>query len=120
MQTTVTTTRAPAAALLLLSMLGGCATVAPPTAPAPPPPVQLLSAGPLELPSDCRPASGVVYRTDFIVQTDGRVSEARSQSGEGCVQQALQQWVSSFRYRPVDAAVPVAIDWMPVVAARGS
>jgi hypothetical protein len=104
--------------LLVLALLGGCATIAPSPAPVAPP-VQLVSAGPLELPPGCEPSRGVVYRTGFVVQGDGSVSGAHSPSGEGCVQQALRSWVSSFRYQPPGAAVPVVIDWMPVSASRG-
>ena len=76
-------------------------------------------AAPLELPDDCEPARGQVYRTHYVVQPDGRVTEPRSSDGDGCVQQALRAWVSSFRYGPVDAEMPVVIDWIAVTATRG-
>lgn len=99
--------------------LGGCASLTRPAASPPRAPLELLSSGPLELPADCEPADGKVYRTNFIVETDGRVTAARSESGEGCVQQALRSWVSSFRYAPVGAAMPAVLDWLAVTASRG-
>ncbi len=100
--------------------MGGCAPLTRPYAPPPPAPLQLLSAGPLELPANCEPADGRVYRTQFVVETDGRVTAARSDSGEGCVQQALLDWVSSFRYAPLGTARPTVFDWLAVTASRGS
>lgn len=54
-----------------------------------------------------------------MVQPDGRVLEATSESGDGCVQQALREWVSSFRYASVPDAMPMVIDWLEVTASRG-
>jgi hypothetical protein len=105
--------------LAVVLALGGCASLTRPAVSPPEPPLTLLSAGPLELPTDCEPADGRVYRTNFIVEIDGRVTGARSESGEGCVQQALRTWVSSFRYAPVGAAKPTVIDWLAVTASRG-
>ena len=85
----------------------------------PPAALELLSSGPLVLPPDCEPADGVVYRTAFVVQPDGRVASAAPESGAGCVQEALRAWVSTFQYRPVAAATPAVVDWMGVTAARG-
>lgn len=105
-----------AAATLLV--LGGCASQ--PRPPSPPSaPLQLLSAGPLDLPADCEPADGRVYRTNFVVETDGRVTGVRPDSGDGCVQEALRTWVSTFRYAPLDAAMPAVLDWLAVTASRG-
>lgn len=98
--------------------LGGCATLERAPEPPPPAPLELLSAAPLELPQGCEPAV-VVYRTEYVVETDGRVTGARSESGDGCVQQALRSWVSSFRYAPVEAPMAVVIDWLAVTASRG-
>jgi len=92
------------------------------TQPYPPPPeseLVLLSAAAPTIPHDCAPAAGVVYRTSFKVQTDGTVAGATPASGDGCVQLALQQWVSTFRYQPVSREIPSVIDWMQVTAARG-
>lgn len=86
----------------------------------PAPPLQLLSAGDLDLPADCEPAPGKVYRTNYVVHPDGRVTNAASNTGDGCVERALRAWVNSFRYGAVDAEMPVVIDWIAVTAARGS
>ncbi|MDH4311895.1 MAG: hypothetical protein OEW57_09695 [Gammaproteobacteria bacterium] len=104
-------------ALLGLSLLSGC--VAPALAPAPPAPeLQLLGAAELTIPRGCEATSGAVYRTHFNVQRDGRVSDAASESADGCVQQALRTWVTTFNYAPLHEATPVAFDWMIVTAAR--
>jgi hypothetical protein len=81
--------------------------------------VQLLDAAELTLPDNCVATPGAVYRTLFEVQPDGRVSAPRSESGDdGCVQQALRDWVITFSYAPLDAPTPVAFDWMAVTASR--
>jgi len=104
-------------ALLGLPLVSGC--VAPALAPAPPvPQLQLLGAAELTIPRGCEATPGAVYRTHFNVQPDGRVSDAASESGDGCVQQALRIWVTTFNYAPLHEASPVAFDWMIVTAAR--
>lgn len=106
------------ATLGVLLLVTGCVA----THPYPPPPapeLMLLSADAPAIPHDCAPAAGVVYRTSFDVQTDGTVARATPANGDGCVQLALQQWVSTFRYQPVSREIPSVIDWMQVTAARG-
>ena len=104
-------------ALLGMSLVSGC--VAPTLAPAPPAPqLQLLGAAELTIPRGCEATPGAVYRTHFNVQPDGRVSDAASESGDGCVQQALRVWVTTFNYAPLHEASPVAFDWIIVTAAR--
>jgi hypothetical protein len=98
-------------------LLGGC--VSPRVASPPAPELHLLEAGTLQLPPGCEPAPGAVYRTAFVVQSDGRVDAVASESGSGCVQEALRQWVAAFRYRPVDAPTVAVLDWMGVMASRG-
>jgi hypothetical protein len=105
-------------ATLGVLLVTGCVA----TQPYPLPPeseLMLLSAAAPAIPHDCAPAPGVVYRTSFEVQTDGTVAGATPASGDGCVQLALQQWVSTFRYQPVSREIPSVIDWMQVTAARG-
>lgn len=108
------------AALAGLAMgMTGCAGMRP--VETSPPPVQLVSSGELNLPRECVVASGAVYRTLFEVQPDGRVAAPRSAEpagDDGCVQQALREWVATFRYAPIDAPTPVAFDWMVVTASR--
>jgi len=104
-------------ATLGLSLLAGCA--APTLAPAPPAPeLQLLGAAELAIPRGCEARPGAVYRTHFNVQPDGRVTDAASESGNGCVQEALRTWVTTFSYAPLRDTTPVAFDWMIVTAAR--
>jgi hypothetical protein len=98
--------------------LAGCATTSD-RRDTPSPPPQLLSSAALDMPQDCAPPRGAIYRTRFVVQPDGGVAEATSESGDGCVQQALREWVSSFRYTPVADATPMVIDWIEVTASRG-
>lgn len=99
-------------------LLAGCAS-SPPGRPAPPAPEPaLLSAGTLALPRDCRPAPGAVYRTNFVVQPDGRVASITSESGSDCAHAALRDWVSTFRYGPVPEATASTLDWVLVSAAR--
>ncbi|MCU0255762.1 MAG: hypothetical protein MUF60_03390 [Vicinamibacterales bacterium] len=105
--------------LALAGLLAGCA--APPArGPVPPPALELLGAGPLELPRDCQPRPAAVYRTSFVVETDGRPTRIESESGEGCVQEALRRWVATFEYRPIAESTPSTVDWMGVSARRGS
>jgi len=108
--------RALLAAAVLVS--AGCAT-RPATEVVPPIEPRLLEAGRLELPAGCTPVRGRVYRTRATVESDGRVSGAVTESGPGCVQEALVQWVESFRYGALDARADVAIDWIGVEAGRG-
>jgi hypothetical protein len=95
---------------------GGCVVTRPDV--TSPPPVQLVSTGELDLPGDCAATPGAMYRTLFEVRPDGRVTAPRSEPGnsEGCVQQALREWVATFTYAPLDATTPVAFDWMAVTA----
>jgi hypothetical protein len=76
----------------------------------------LLDAGELVMPRGCEATPGAMYRTYFNVQPDGRVSDAVAESGDGCIQQALRAWVTTFSYAPLHAATPVAFDWMVVTA----
>jgi hypothetical protein len=102
-----------------LFTVAGCAPLTRERAPPPAVPLQLLGAESLELPKGCEPVRGQVYRTNYVVQPDGRVTDTASRSGDGCVEEALRSWVSSFRYGPIDAEMPVVIDWIAVTATRG-
>jgi hypothetical protein len=100
-------------------LLAACASAPPREAGPPPvPSPQLVSAGAMDLPRDCRPEPGVVYRTTYTVQPDGRVAAIESAPGPDCVQDALGRWVTTFRYRPGEAPVQEALDWMIVTASR--
>lgn len=102
-------------------LVAGCvtSTIQVPEARSPVPALQLLGTGPLEIPRGCEPVRGAVYRTIYVVQPDGRVAGTASESGDGCVQSALRQWVSSFEYQPGSAVTSTLIDWMYVTASRG-
>jgi hypothetical protein len=104
------------AGLAVAAALAGCATTRPGVPVAP---LELIQSGSVVLPAGCVPGSGVVYRTAFVVQPDGRVEQIAAQSGSGCVQQALQDWVATFKYRPVAEATSTVVDWMAVAARRG-
>src|SRR5215218_6055046 len=97
-------------------VLAGC--VSPPLR-VPPVPLELVTSGELALPAECVSVHGAAYRVSYVVQQDGRVSDVASQSGSGCIQEALRAWVSTFMYRPVDRPTQTAIDWIEVRAARG-
>ena len=103
-------------------LVAGCASLPGPRAPAevPPPPLQLVAAGSLELPSDCDVPDGVVYRTNFVVQGDGRVADIRPEPAPACLRTAMAGWLGSVRYAPPGMAVPTAIDWMGVSARRSN
>ena len=88
------------------------------TAEVPPLPLQLVSAGNLDLPSDCAVRDGVVYRTNFVVDSDGRVADIRPEPAPACLRTALADWLHGVRYAPPGEAVATAIDWMSVSAPR--
>jgi hypothetical protein len=99
-------------------ILAGCVSPAA-RAPKPVPALELLNTGTLQIPTGCEPAQGAVYRTSFVVQPGGRTATALSETGAGCVQDALRRWVSTFQYQPIRAPVSTVIDWMAVTAPRG-
>jgi hypothetical protein len=97
------------------------ACVGPGVAPAPPAPdLQLLSTAELAMPRGCEATPGAMYRMHFNVRPDGHVSDVAAESGDGCVQQALRTWVTTFSYAPLRETTPVAFDWMVVTAARSN
>jgi hypothetical protein len=113
--------RTASGALAVAALVSACAT--PPetasTGHVATPALELVAAGTLELPGGCEPVGGAVYRTRFMVREDGRVADTLSESGAGCVQQALERWVATFRYRPPGEAESAVVDWMSVTASRG-
>ena len=102
-----------------LVLLAGCAAVSG-MLPPPESELQLLSADVFALPSNCEPTDGKVYRTRYVVQSDGHVAGATPESGTGCVQDSLLRWVETFQYRPVAGPVPATLDWMAVTAGCGT
>jgi hypothetical protein len=117
-----TTLRAACAVIAMTATLAsGCASLSDHGTPAdiPPPPLQMIAAGTLELPRNCELRDGVIYRTDFVVQRDGRVADVQPEPAPACLQAALTVWVNSFQYSPPGETVPTVIDWMAVTARRG-
>ena len=108
-------------AFVVVALVSGCAGGPrhPSTATQAAPRLELLESAPLAIPAGCEPTPGIVYRTRFTVDAEGRVDAATPESGAGCVQTALVRWVESFRYRPPGAAAETTIDWMAVTASRG-
>ena len=105
----------------IVATLAACVTPTTRQGAAPPvSPLRLVSAAPFELPVGCVATGGTVYRTTFDVDTDGRVTNAVSTTGDGCVEIALRRWVATFRYQPVPERAPVAFDWLVVTAVRGT
>ena len=103
--------------LIAVGLLSGCATQAPP-AHLPPPPLQLLSSGRLEIADDCTVRSGVMYRTSYVVQGDGRVADVQPPHAPACLRSALTQWVDTFQYAPPGEPVATVVDWMGVSGSR--
>lgn len=103
-------------------LAAGCALLGDHAVPAgiPLPPLQLVSAGNLELPRDCAVPDGVVYRTNFVVQGDGRVADIQPEPAPACLQAALAAWLHLARYAPPGAAVATTMDWMAVSARRSN
>ena len=100
-------------------VIGGCASPPARQPDIPRPSPELVDVGQFVMPQGCEPKTGTMYRTTFTVEPDGRVTGAQSDSGDGCVQRALREWVVTFIYRPIGIAAPVAFDWIEVKASRG-
>lgn len=107
-------------ALTGVLLVAGCVSSTIRTPPTQPPVAapRLLDTGPLEIPNGCEPRPGAMYRTSYIVEPDGRVSGAVSESGDGCMQLALRQWVATFAYQPTSQPTPTVFDWMCVTGSR--
>jgi hypothetical protein len=107
-----------ALSLAALVLLSGCATQVA-TLQLPAPELALLSSASFALADQCKPNPGDIYRAEFTVGQDGRVSAVRTAGVESCARDALERWVSSFRYEPPSAATPTVVDWMLVEGKRG-
>lgn len=102
------------------TLIAGCASMDErgATANLPPPPLQLVSAGELKIANDCQVRDGTVYRTNFVVDRDGRVTDIQPEPAPACLQTALTAWLHTARYAPPGTPVTTAIDWMGVSARR--
>ena len=101
-------------------VVAGCVSVPDQGMPVgvPAPPVRLIAAGDLKLPGGCEFLDGVLYRSEFVVQGDGRVVDIRPGPAPACLQAALADWLGSFQYAPPGEAVATTFDWMAVTARR--
>jgi hypothetical protein len=106
------------AVTLAVAALAGCASQPAGDRAAVERPPELLSAGDLELPSDCAPIPGVVYRTDYVVGEGGSVDRVERVEGPACLQAALAGWVRTFRYAPGTPPAHSTVDWMATVARK--
>jgi hypothetical protein len=105
--------------VVAILLVAGCTSTPEREGAAPPAPeLQLIRTGPLDIPADCAVSGGAVYRTNFVVQSDGRVSEARTDPAPECLQRALVAWIEGAQYAPPGRAVPATVDWMLVSAPR--
>jgi len=95
-----------------------CACQGLPPAKAPAPPLTMVRSGDFTLPSSCEAGGSVVV--DYTVYEDGQTGNINVPSAPPCLQQALTQWVASFRYTPQSARVPASIEWLLVTANKGS
>ena len=109
------------AVLVLSAFLAGCAGVSS-TRPDRdvPQPLKLVSAEPLQIPRDCAIPDATVYRTSFEVLPDGRVRNVVSDAEIRCLNEALSDWVGTFRYEPISVQTKAVIDWIASVERRGS
>jgi hypothetical protein len=99
-------------------LTAGCASLRDHGTPAdiPVPPLRLVSASNVDLPRDCEVRGGAVYRTNFVVQGDGRVADIQPEPAPACVQAALDEWLHGAQFAPRGEAVATQIDWMSVSA----
>jgi hypothetical protein len=102
----------------ILGLLLAACSATPSRTPVPDAELQMIGAGELELARECAVQPGAIYRTHYTVGTDGQASVAAPLQPQGCVEQSLSRWVTTFRYVPPAAATPAVIDWMATVARR--
>ena len=107
-----------ARALTLLAVLFMAACQTMPPARSVEPELKLLQASPLVVPNDCI-ASGT-FVVSYTVATTGRTAAISPPDAPSCIQNALTEWVASFRYEPPSKPTPASMEWMMVTAQRGS
>ncbi|HEY4367188.1 MAG TPA: hypothetical protein VGN07_08105 [Steroidobacteraceae bacterium] len=78
----------------------------------------MIRSGELTVPTACEASGSVVV--DYTVYEDGQTGNIKVPAVPGCLQQALTQWVASFRYSPQSSQVPASIEWLLVEARKGS
>jgi hypothetical protein len=102
---------------VVAAAISACQNI-PSAGPAAPAPLQMLRSGELTLPAACEPSGSVVVA--YTVYEDGRTGNIDVPAAPKCVQQALTQWVASFRYSPQATQVPATMEWLLVEAKKGS
>jgi hypothetical protein len=105
-----------AAVLPLVALLAACQSAPRPHASEPA--LKLLESAPLAVPQDCF-ASGS-YIVSYTVAATGRTAAIRATDAPSCAQDALVNWVGSFRYEPPGRPTPAAVEWMMVTGKRGT
>src|SRR5687768_6003424 len=103
--------------LLAVVLLAACQTT--PSQQRAEPELGLLEAAALVIPKDCVVAGSFIVSFTVAAAT-GRTDAIRAPDAPSCVQDALTDWVASFRYEPPAKATPVTMEWMLVTAKRGS
>jgi hypothetical protein len=103
---------------LVLAALAGCQTAPQRQIPDPPLRPELLSAGSLQIASDC--VVNTPVDIDYSVQPDGSVADLSLSDAPACVRDALAAWVNSYRYAPQSVPVATGFAWMRVMGQRGS
>lgn len=79
-------------------------------------PLRLLSAAPLQLAEGCT-ASGSIS-VDFVIEPSGATRDIAIPAAPQCLQRALRDWVGSFQYAPLPAALPSSVEWLLVTAPK--
>jgi hypothetical protein len=100
----------------VVTALAACQSL--PSAGPPSPPLQMIRSGELALPASCEASGSVVVA--YTVYEDGQTGNIDVPAAPPCVQQALTQWVTSFKYSPQSAQVPATIEWLLVEGRKGS
>ena len=111
----IASTLARVTTLLAVVFVAACQT-APPRSSEPE--LKLLQTSPLVVPNDCIASGSFVV--SYTVATTGRTAAISPPDAPSCIQDALTEWVASFRYEPPGKATPASMEWMMVTAQRGS
>ena len=98
-------------------VMSACQSI-PAAGPVTPAPLQMIRSGELTLPDACEASGSVVVA--YTVYEDGQTGNIDVPAAPRCLQQALIQWVASFRYSPQATQVPATMEWLLVEAKKGS
>ena len=98
-------------------LIAACQSL-PAAGPATRAPLQMIRSGELTLPDACEASGSVVVA--YTVYADGQTGNIDVPAAPKCLQQALTQWVASFRYSPQITQVPATMEWLLVEAKKGS